>query len=61
MIDPEATHTVTYYVVNSQMDLTFLELGPGASEADAIAFRDEQHPGCSLYKQELWHKCTEVV
>jgi hypothetical protein len=57
----EATYTVNYYVEESRSVHIRVDLGPDEGEAEAIAFRDEVYPGCSLFKQELWHKYTEVV
>lgn len=57
----EANYTVAYFVEDPWSGLIPLKLRPDEGEADAIAFRDKFHPGCSLFKQELWHKYTEVV
>lgn len=57
----DAHYTAAYFVEETRAIHIRVDLGPDGGEAEAIAFRDEFYPGCSLYKQELWHKYTEVV
>lgn len=57
----DAGYVLEYFVAGASGALIRVDLGPDGGESEAIAFRDKFHPGCSLYKQELWHKYTEVV
>jgi hypothetical protein len=61
MDDPDVTYTVAYFVEEDRRVHIRVDLGPDEGETEAIAFRDELYPGSRLFKQELWHKFTEVV